>query len=169
MCNCNNLPRSSTPVNNTSSLRRNQTVSVDVSHNIVASALLLKRSSGELVVLNTLVLLQFRDSLLGDVEAELALRLGEVDPKLPPGAEAVARREEVLHLLGGVPRVEGAGAWVSIALRPESSSSSSSKNHHEFKRQWWWWWCRCGGSRGARDEVLRCKHTSHMCPGMPTW
>jgi hypothetical protein len=26
-----------------------------------------------------------------------------------------------LHLLGGVPRVEGAEAWVSIALRPSSS------------------------------------------------
>ena len=119
-----NLPRSSTPVDDTSSLRSNKTVSVDVSHDIVASALLLKSSSGELVVLDTLVLLQFSNSLLGDVEAELALRLSEVDPKLPPGAEAVARREEVLHLLGGVPRVEGAEAWVSIALRPSSSSSS---------------------------------------------
>ena len=73
MCNHNDLPRSSTPVDDTSSLGSNKTVSVDVSHNIVASALLLKSSSGELIVLDTLVLLQFSDSLLGDVEAELAL------------------------------------------------------------------------------------------------
>jgi len=67
------LPRSSTPVDDTSSLGSNETVCVDVSHNIVASALLLESSSSELIVLNTLVLLQFSNSLLGDVEAELAL------------------------------------------------------------------------------------------------
>jgi len=121
----NHLPRSSTPVDDTSCLGSNKTVRVDVSHDIVASALLLKSSSRELVVLDTLVRLQFSNSLLGDVKAKLALRFSKVDPKLPPGAEAVARREEVLHLLGGVPRVEGAEAWVSIALRPTSSSSSS--------------------------------------------
>lgn len=120
------LPRSSTPVDDTSSLRRNKAVSVDVSHDIVASTLLLESSSRKLIVLDALVLLQFSNSLLGDVETELALRLSEVDPKLPPGAEAVARREEVLHLLGGVPRVERADAWVSIALTQGSSSSSSA-------------------------------------------
>jgi hypothetical protein len=112
----NHLPRSRTPVNDTSRLRGNKTVGVDVSHNIVASTLLLKSGSGEFIVLNALVLLQLSNGLLRDVETELALRLSKVDPKLSPGAEAVARREDVLHLLRGVPRVEGAEAWVSIAL-----------------------------------------------------
>jgi hypothetical protein len=125
------LPRSRTPVNDTSRLRRNKTVRVDVSHDIVASTLLLKSSSRELIVLDALVLLQLSNSLLGNVKTELALRFSKVDPKLSPGAEAVARREDVLHLLGGVPRVEGAEAWVSIALARDS-----------IKRQWR---C-CGGS-----------------------
>jgi len=111
-------------VDDTSCLGSHKTVRVDVGHDIVASALLLKSSSRELVVLNTLVLLQLSNGLLRDIEAELALRLSKVDPKLPPGAETVARREEVLHLLRGVPRVEGADAWVSITLARSSSSAN---------------------------------------------
>lgn len=111
-------------MDDTSSLRCDQTVSVDVGHDIVASALLLERGGRELIVLDTLVLLQLSNGLLRDVETELALGLGEVDPELPPGAEAVARREEVLHLLGGVPRVEGADAGVSIELARQSPEMS---------------------------------------------
>jgi hypothetical protein len=118
-------------VNDTSRLRRNKTVSVDVSHDIVASTLLLKSSSRKFIVLDALVLLQLSNSLLGDVKTELALRLGKVDPELSPGAEAVARREDVLHLLRGVPRVERAEAWVSITLARNS-----------IMRQWWY----CGAS-----------------------
>jgi hypothetical protein len=66
------------------------------------------------------VSLQLGNGLLRDVETKLALGLGEVDPELSPGAETVARREDVLHLLGGVPRVEGAGARVSIETRASS-------------------------------------------------
>ena len=102
------LPRSCTPMDDTSRLRCHQTISVDVSHDIVTSALLLESGRSELVVLDALVLLQLSNGLLGNVETKLTLRLGKVDPKLSPGAETVARREEVLHLLGGVPRVEGA-------------------------------------------------------------
>jgi hypothetical protein len=119
----NHLPRSRTPVDDTSRLRRNKTVGVDVSHDIVASTLLLESSSRELIVLDALVLLQLSNGLLRDVETELALGLSKVDPKLSPGAEAVARREDVLHLLRGVPRVEGAEAWVSIALARDESSA----------------------------------------------
>ena len=107
-------PRSRTPVDDTSSRRSDEAVSVNVSHDIVASALLLKSCGGEFVVLNALVGLQLSNGFLRDVETKLTLRLGEVDPELSPGAETVARREDVLHLLRGVPRVEGADARVSI-------------------------------------------------------
>jgi len=92
----------------------NKTVSVDVGHDIVAPTLLLESGSSKLIVLNTLVRLQLGNGLLRDVETELTLRLGEVDPELSPGAETVARRKDVLHLLRGVPRVEGADVRVSI-------------------------------------------------------
>jgi hypothetical protein len=36
------------------------------------------------------------------------LSLGEVDPQLTPGAEAIPRREDVFHLLRTVSRVERA-------------------------------------------------------------
>ena len=111
-------------MDDTSSLRCNKTVGVNVGHDIVAPALLLESGRSEFVVLDTLVLLQLSNGFLGNVETELTLRLGEVDPELSPGAEAVARREEVLHLLGGVPRVEGADAWVSI--EPARSYASSA-------------------------------------------
>lgn len=87
---------------------------MNVGHNIVAPALLLESGSSKLIVFDTLVRLQLSNGFLRDVKTKLTLRLGEVDPELSPGAETVARREDVLHLLRGVPRVEGADARVSI-------------------------------------------------------
>jgi hypothetical protein len=79
------LPRSGAPVDNSGRLRCNETVSVHVSHDIVAPALLLESGGSEFVVLNALVGLQLSNGLLRDVETELTLRLGEEDPKLSPG------------------------------------------------------------------------------------
>lgn len=103
-------------MDDTGGLRRHKAVSVNVSHDIVTPALLLKSSGCELVVLDAHVLLQLVDGLLRDIEAELALRFGQVEPELSPGAETVARREEVLHLLGGVPRVEGAAVLSALEI-----------------------------------------------------
>jgi hypothetical protein len=114
-------------MDDTGRLRCNETVSVNVGHDIVAPALLLESGSSKLIVLNTLVRLQLSNGLLRDVETKLTLRLGEVDPELSPGAETVAGRKDVLHLLGGVPRVEGADAWVSI--EPAGHMPEVSRRH----------------------------------------
>jgi hypothetical protein len=114
-------------MDDTGRLRCNETVSVNVGHDIVAPALLLESGRSKLIVLDALVVLQLSNGLLRDVKTKLTLRLGEVDPKLSPGAETVARRKDVLHLLGGVPRVEGADAWVSI--EPARHMPGVSKRH----------------------------------------
>ena len=60
----NYLPRSCAPVDDTGSGGRHQTVRVDVGHDIVTPALLLKSSRRELIILNALVLLQLVNGFL---------------------------------------------------------------------------------------------------------
>lgn len=53
------------------------------------------------------VLTHLLDGLLGDVETQLLLGLGQPDPELTPGGGTGAGREDGHHLLGSIPRGEG--------------------------------------------------------------
>ena len=99
-------PRSRTPVDDAGRQGRRDAQCVDVGHDIVSPALLLHRRRVELGIANRRVRAQLRDGLVGNVEPELLLRLGQVEPELAPGGEAVARRENVLDLVRAVSRIE---------------------------------------------------------------
>lgn len=57
--------------------------------------------------------LHFVDGLLRDGQAHLPLGLGQGNPESSPCAEPMARREDLHHLLGGIPICEG----VKVAAR----------------------------------------------------
>ena len=76
-------------------------VGVNVAHDVVADQLL--PGLGHIVIDSLGVGLQLVDLLLGHVEPQLALRLGQGDPQLPPGSEFVVVGEKILHLFAGIP------------------------------------------------------------------
>ena len=76
-------------VNNSSGFRALQTVRVHVRHDIVADLFFTRFGVRVIDVLS--MCLELRDLLVGDIESEFLLRLGESDPQLSPGAELAVR------------------------------------------------------------------------------
>ena len=79
-------------------------------HDIMAHQLLPLGGHGVVDVGN--VGLQLPDLLLGDVQAQLVLGLGEGNPQLPPGLVAHILGEKVEHILRGV--AAGQGGFVAV-------------------------------------------------------
>lgn len=77
----------------------------DMGHHIVTGLLLLLE--GKLKVNVVVVVLHLGDLLVGNLNAELLLRLREDDPQSAPGAELLQVAEVEVHLLGGVARRQG--------------------------------------------------------------
>ena len=85
-------------------------VGIDMGHDIMAHQLLPLGGHGVVDVGN--VGLQLPDLLLGDVQAQLVLGLGQGNPQLPPGLVAHILGEKVEHILRSV--AAGQGGFVAV-------------------------------------------------------
>lgn len=103
-------------MNNARGSRSSKSIRMHMRHNIMSPPLLLYSRGCEFLVLNSDVVFQLLDRFLGDVESELFLGFCEVHPELSPRAEAVAGREDVLHLCGAVARIEGTVRSFSLSV-----------------------------------------------------
>ena len=89
-------------------------IGVDVAHHVVAHQLL---PGFRHVVVDVVGMgLQLVDLLLGDRKAQLPLRLGQGDPELPPGAEFMVLREQILHLTAGIAGGERGDVPVAVSF-----------------------------------------------------
>ena len=95
-------------MNDSSGCRGSETIGMHMGHDIVPTALFLDGGRFEFVVLDEHMRLELGDGFFRNGQTQLALGLGQVDPKLSPGREAVAGGEDVFHLLTTVSRVERA-------------------------------------------------------------
>ena len=77
-------PRRSTPVDDPRRLWSAKAVGVDVSHDIVAALLLLFSGNLELPILDLRSSLELANGFTGDVEAEISLSFGKMNPELAP-------------------------------------------------------------------------------------
>ena len=83
-------------------LRAKKTVSINMTHDIVADNFL---AGLRLFVIDILrVLLHLRNLLIGDIQSQLLLCLSECNPELSPGPEFLIRRKDILHLTARIPR-----------------------------------------------------------------
>lgn len=95
-------------MNNARRTRRNLPIRMHMRHNIMPPPLLLLARNLKIRIRHHNALAHLTQRLLADsLDAELALRLGEIQPQLPPGRVARALREELRHLRAAVPACEG--------------------------------------------------------------
>ncbi len=102
-------------VDNALGVRALQAVGVDVGHDVMAAAFLLR--NGVFVVNVILVRPELVNLVLRNGEAQFHFALGKGNPEFSPSPELEVRGEDVLHFLAGVPGIQW--GFISVFLHGE--------------------------------------------------